>query len=358
MSKCLACEKGGIFLRISEDGLCPDCKSKFGNVSYTDVMALVKKYSNYSFERASVVQLLTMLEGIAVGAMYKLISHKTWIRDSVNPEIFFQHYRDLFTDAEKAIEIGKYFRYDVSPTEIKHEYREKAEEYTNAFLDRWWDSVLNKACNVKTLSNREKKINEETNHFKVLWYNYLPDSCKQHFDDITSMIIDVENMEKKKKEPPSFDIVGESALLDELKNADDVMKLHFAYSHLLEFYYKYRETDEKYLKLCVEYCEKDIGILPAVDIESRKEVKDKRNSTLALGLRISNDVEDMYKRTEKFGFIADIPAFKRLCIIYEKQKEYDKAIMYCNEAIKHYNTHDLPSIAEDFEKRKAKLEKK
>ena len=59
--------------------------------------------------------------------------------------------------------------------------------------------------------------------------------------------------------------------------------------------------------------------------------------------------------TEIRPFYANIPAFKRLAIIYEKEKDYDSAITICDQAISFYEAGDMQSLALEFSERKQKL---
>jgi len=68
----------------------------------------------------------------------------------------------------------------------------------------------------------------------------------------------------KPKKILSFDNVAESNLISELKKSKSEMNRHFAMLQLHEFYYKYRDVNEKYLELCIEYCLKDIASLDEV----------------------------------------------------------------------------------------------
>ena len=64
------------------------------------------------------------------------------------------------------------------------------------------------------------------------------------------------------------------------------------------------------------------------------------------------------KQTEILGikpFFANIPAFKRLAIIYEKEKDYDKAISICDAAIEFYSSGDMQAAESEFFERKKKL---
>lgn len=66
----------------------------------------------------------------------------------------------------------------------------------------------------------------------------------------------------------------------------------------------------------------------------------------------AKELNDSINRVKQQGFIGNIPAFSRLAIIYEKQKEFQKAIEICDKAIKYGQS------VEEFEERKQKLQMK
>lgn len=112
----------------------------------------------------------------------------------------------------------------------------------------------------------------------------------------------------KGKNPQIFDYAKERELLAEYnkhKNDKDKSIIYFAALPLIDFYYKFRDLDKKYLDLCVQYCNICIGCLNCTYM--KKEIKE--------GIRI--------------------PAYKRLLIIYTKNKEYEKALEIIDQALKH-----------------------
>ncbi|WP_049904096.1 tetratricopeptide repeat protein, partial [Halococcus agarilyticus] len=80
-----------------------------------------------------------------------------------------------------------------------------------------------------------------------------------------------------------------------------VTDTHFIYNTLIDACYKQRNEREDAIEECIEYCKKDI--------------------------EIAQDFID------EFGEVPVIPSFKRLAIIYEKQKRYKDAIDVCNQAL-------------------------
>lgn len=76
-------------------------------------------------------------------------------------------------------------------------------------------------------------------------------------------------------------------------------------------------------------------------------------------------VNPMYNNTEKKqkinevqseGFYGNIPAFKRMVIIYEKKNQIDNAIEICKVALKYYKNEDVSSnyFKEKLEKLQSK----
>ena len=159
----------------------------------------------------------------------------------------------------------------------------------------------------------------------------------------------------KTKEVLSFDKPQETLLLNEYKKySSGSLNQHFASIALQDFYYKYRSLDSKYLLLCIKYCEDDISKLSHMQDsyyqEERKSILD--YSSFLSKKEIQNRLSDIGK------FTGSIPAFKRLAIIYEKEKSYTDAIEVCNQAIAYYNSINLINLKNDFETRKDKLLKK
>lgn len=141
-----------------------------------------------------------------------------------------------------------------------------------------------------------------------------------------------EHKEKKPKTIPAFDVKEEQKLLNELdREFDSLVKRHFIYISIQDFYYKYRALDEKYLSLCIKYCFDDIESLDAMQSQYI-------NNELARAKRIADMLNREFTNKEKaeiisMGFPGKIPAFSRLVIIFEKQKNYRNAIEICDLAI-------------------------
>lgn len=159
----------------------------------------------------------------------------------------------------------------------------------------------------------------------------------------------------KRTEVLSFDNIQEKELLDQYKEASsNAMDKHFALIALQSFYYKYRSLDQKYLQICIDYCNEDIALLPQVQSQYIRETKEniKKLSSIYSKREITE------KLSEIKAFNGNIPAFKRLAIIFEKNKDYSKAIEICNQAIKYYEGINMYDEVNGFEKRKKKLESK
>ena len=156
---------------------------------------------------------------------------------------------------------------------------------------------------------------------------------------------------KKGTEVPSFDTAQEQLLLNAYNGArNNSLDQHFASISLQDFYYKYRNFGQEYIEKCITYCKDDISRLPEIQ---RVYVEDERNKILSHQWLTPGE-----KQKEISGirpFYANIPAFKRLAIIYEKEKDYDSAISICDQAISFYISGDIQSQVLEFSERKKKL---
>lgn len=149
----------------------------------------------------------------------------------------------------------------------------------------------------------------------------------------------------------TFDTVQEQQLLNAYNAArNNSLDQHFASIAIQDFYYKYRSLDRKYLEKCIEYCKDDISSLPEMQ---RIYVEDEMKKILSH--QWLSTAEKQKRISEIRPFYANIPAFKRLAIIFEKEKDYNSAISVCDQAISFYGAGDIQSQVLEFSERKQKL---
>lgn len=159
---------------------------------------------------------------------------------------------------------------------------------------------------------------------------------------------------QRKKVIEMFDSETEKELLKGLKKSiKNPVDRHFSYIQLQDFYYKFRDLEPKYLQECIKYCKEDINSLNELQkhyIEEKIEGIEKLSSFYK-----EKELMEHLERA-RMGFLGVIPAFKRLAIIYEKNKSYTEAIDICDAAIEYYQNINMDTS--EFEKRKEKLLKK
>lgn len=320
----------------------------------------------YEFESAftpheySDREILEKSKYIVYNMLNKMGSLKYWV-DSVNDhKKWFDYYDNLIQLLPQLSEFEPYVNFILPlPHDLYKKYIDEREQYTNAFIERWWQRVINQAASLKTIDGRKNKID---NFYKELmtYREFISDNNLQLVDKLKAET-DLETIKKTEKPLPEFDSQKEQELLSVLKNSiGNSLNEHFAYIELQNFYYKYRKNDQKYLELCKEYCQKDIVILPQVD----KNYIIKQTQTLERLMSYSSraDYKKDLERVQKCGFEGRIPAFKRMSIICENEKDFDGAISYCDMEIKHLISHgirkDSVSLDEVYKRREKLLAKR
>ncbi|MGN0106208.1 MAG: tetratricopeptide repeat protein [Hominilimicola sp.] len=273
---------------------------------------------------------------------------KRWIRDAVKPDVFFTNYEELMTILENLIDFEGYFPfYKPTPSEMYRDYKENKERYVNEFIDRWYPYMYSQLSKLKT---------EKAQYDKAVKLRTELEKYEKHFSAKNIEYLNTKrNSESAYVSPKKqlvFDSAQEKNLLNDLNRCKKYIDKHFAYIALQDFYYKYRE-DSVYLNKCIKYCLEDISILSNMNAEYKAdEIKEH-----GFASQLSGD-SSYIDGIKKYGFSAPIPAYKRLCIIYEKQKDYTTALKYCNEAIDYYKAHNVTSQIDEFVNRKEKLSSK
>jgi len=167
--------------------------------------------------------------------------------------------------------------------------------------------------------------------------------------------IENEHISNKRAVVDIFDEAKEKDLLQNIKQySNKPVQRHFCYIEMQDFYYKYRDLDKKYLDKCIEYCWVDINSLDELqqDYISQEISRVNQLSQFYQPNEVTTEIDSI----KKTGFVGSIPAFSRLAIIFEKQKEFEKAINVCNLAISYGYGHE--SMIERKEKLIEKANKK
>ena len=157
----------------------------------------------------------------------------------------------------------------------------------------------------------------------------------------------------EQKAPPIFEAEKEKEILRRLAMCgNSAQQRHYVLEELHIFYYRFRDTDEKYLQLSEDYCRKTIDNLEAMQDEIRKAAVKKINE---LHLPAEN-AETRIKRIKPFK--EPVLAFQRLAIIQEKRGDLADAIKTCKAAVEYYKKYKVKEEAESFSARMEKLKAK
>jgi tetratricopeptide (TPR) repeat protein len=159
------------------------------------------------------------------------------------------------------------------------------------------------------------------------------------------------NSNASSKETLTFNKAEEEKLINVYnKKSNNLIDQHFISIALQDLYYKYRNLDSIYLDKCIEYCQDDISKLNEMQ---KQYVEDEQRKILSSPLLSPLEREQKLSKVDLFR--GSIPAFKRLAIIYEKNKDYEKAISICNQAISYYSSVNMQTMISEFEERQNKL---
>lgn len=199
------------------------------------------------------------------------------------------------------------------------------------------------------------------NHLLSIVYKCLDEAHESVKEQLAVMrrnnVVPKARESKRKPKKLVFDYKAEGRLLKELEaNKGNVLDKHFTYIHLITFYYKYRDLNEMYLKECIKYCYKDIELLKDIDRAHRAEMLAQLRSVSSIYSTAKIQREKDKIANAKFD--GRIPAFERLAIIYEKSKEYNKALDISAKAITYYSERKSKTEVEKFEKRIKRIKKR
>lgn len=287
-------------------------------------------------------------------------SLKYWIDNANDHKKWFDYYAELLQLLPQLSEFEPYFKFNSPlPHELHEKYITERDKYTKEFIERWWQRVINQVASLKTLEGRNQKIDNFYNEL-MTYKEFISDSNLQFIDKLKSET-NLETIKKTEKTLPEFDLQKEQELLNILKKSiGNSLSEHFAYIELQNFYYKYRKNDQKYLELCKQYCQKDIAILPQVDRDYITEQTRTLKRLMSYSSR--TDYKKDLERVQKYGFEGRIPAFKRMSIVCENEKDFDGAISYCDMETEHLLSHgsrqDSNSVNEVSKRREKLVAKK
>ena len=212
-------------------------------------------------------------------------------------------------------------------------------------------SIKNRELEIPAISKHERLANIARFQLQSA-HNAVKEYLKQQRK--TGMV--VKTIPKKEKKKKVFDEEREQIYKNELFEADGYVSKHYALMHLHEFYYSYRELSPDFTALAEQYALEDISILSLVQVEYKnKNEENRRNYLKENGMNVEqSELDKMFDVTFRY----QIPAFKRLCIIYEHEKRIDDALMICDKALEFYSEVGHSEEIELFIKRKNNLQKK
>jgi len=255
---------------------------------------------------------------------------------------YIKKYPDLFLESLKEAIIEKLgvdsvnLKQYLTPSEIKKIKKYEAGVFANV-------SIIDETVQIPLLS--------ENFILKKEMYNFLEvahETVKTKLAKLRKSGAQPKAKHIPKQEKPQivFDKNKEAELS---KNKKNPWKRHFIYIDLQNFYYRYRSLGEDYINKCINYCFLSIDSISEVN---RAYVNEEKLRLKQLSpFYDKQTLNTLFEEVEQKGFKANIPAFSRLAIIFEKQKKFQEAIDICDKAI------EYGQQIEEFSKRKQKIQK-
>ena len=338
--------KNASFQSYSANAIILTClKNKRADLLYTFLSSLDKEYE-YNFSDNlylfSMYSLDLPLNADDVMRMAKSFEYTKTTYIKTYPDLFKETLIDnMVSDFGKAeIKCSQFIK--------KSEFRKLPKETVPIFANV---SIIDKQIEVPLMIHAF--------HLKKALYDLLNkthEDVKKHLAEMRKHGNAPQKASKEKKQAviETFDFQKEKELLKKYQSCETgTMDEHYASIELQDFYYKYRNIDEKYLKECIKYCNDDIRKLQSINEDYIKTEK-AAIINLAKATRTPKDeVERQLAEIKLFSW--NIPAFKRLAIIYEKQKEFNKAAAVCDVAIRYYSIVKNQDAEMEFVDRKKKI---
>lgn len=261
--------------------------------------------------------------------------YKYRVESAASPETFFKNF-DLYVETLRVLSRFEYYvQFDHPfPTAILTNLSREEGDLQVAMLNRAWNTALRKVERLKMDASREKAQDDFfacTDAYQGRWKEpAIQELQKLSQEKSRAVRNEIQAPERPK---PAFDAQEERSLLAEYRNANDAKERHFARNPLIRFYYKYRH-DEKYLEKCERLCLEDVEELPDLDRIARRE------ATRVYQISVKSAAEkSRYEEEMKRGFVGNTPAFDKLIMINLNRRDYQKALEYCDIAIRHEKEH-------------------
>lgn len=340
----------GSFQAYSADAIILTClKNKRADLLYTFLRSLDKQYEYnmshnlYLFSKYSLELPLNADDIIRMTKSFEFTKIS-----------YIKNYPDLFKKTLTSNMIATFGKPEVLCSQFinKADYRKLPKENVRIFANV---SIIDKQIEVPLIIHAF--------HFKKAMYELL----NQTHEDVKKCLAEMrksgESPQKatstnsQKKVVETFDSKREAELLKKYNSCNPgTLHEHFASIELQDFYYKYRNLDDKYLQKCINYCNDDVTKLQSINEDY---VATERARIIEHAKWLGTSKTEIEGKLAKIGlFNCTIPAFKRLAIIYEKQKNYDKAIAVCDSAIRYYSIVKNHEGEEAFKSRKEKIQNK
>ena len=149
-----------------------------------------------------------------------------------------------------------------------------------------------------------RKAREEKEHLEYIRSINLQPSKRSVSDEEMQKIDRLMQLDKKRQRIDN----KYKNIVDNHNKLNDEINVKYSVARELTTF------DSPEMEHVIELCKQDIAYAPAI-------------------IKYDNELQELYEDTDWYTPILFYDTFKRLAIIYEKRKEYDKAIDVCKQAI-------------------------
>lgn len=121
------------------------------------------------------------------------------INTTKNPKVFFERYNLLISITNELITVEKKYKFNSEkPSQFKYKLKEKEIYTINDFINRYYNSIINKINTLKTEKGKNNTVKKFIDDIEI-YYNYLNNENLTLINNLYNSLIDNYNLNLRKK---------------------------------------------------------------------------------------------------------------------------------------------------------------